>query len=78
MIAIKQGVERVRKIKETAFGKYLLSIPRASALEHLRQCLVEEPGTNMAWALLDASGAQIDATAPFNVVEDMMKALENA
>jgi hypothetical protein len=45
-------------IKDTAFAKWLKSVPRETAMQHLFQCLVEGPGEdNMAWELwIDVHG----------------------
>lgn len=39
-------------LRETAFAKYLRSIPREAAMSHLYGCLANGPGDhNLAWEL---------------------------
>jgi hypothetical protein len=37
----------------TAFHKYLLSIPRADAIEHVVHCMTQPGGGELAWELLE-------------------------
>lgn len=39
------------EIKQSAFGKWLLSQPKKEALMHLWECLSTGPAGNMAWDL---------------------------
>lgn len=79
MRTTKEGVERVREIKDSAFGRYLLSIPRDAAVGHLRQCLDDGHETkDLIGEILDGSGITLD---PRNVdagLEAVLKRLEDA
>lgn len=40
-------------MSKTAFEKFLMSVPKDMAVEHVVDCLVNGPKDNMAWALME-------------------------
>lgn len=70
---------RVEEIKQTAFAKYLLSVPRQTAIRHIGDCISEGVSDSLVWDLLEATEARLGKDAGrslYETADEMLKTLE--
>lgn len=67
----------IEEIKQSAFGRWLVSQPRNEALAHIWECLHTGPVDNMAWDLLETVFGERRLPSPLSpAIGRMLDSLE--